>query len=199
MGKAMVDAARLADELRAEQDHASAQASSKQSLNNQFGQLEARLSDAENAAARGGKAAMAELESQQRLTSALSASARSSPSLPVRTRRTRTGWLRRSPPSTWPSSGRPSRSWRRSRSAPSLLPSSKTRWTTDLRQLKLEEKLTKSGTLRQHPHTVKIQKLPRRRLQTPDIKLCFPKPPGCRPWSSFSTLLISVSSPTINA
>ena len=141
--KAMVDAARLADELRAEQDHASAQASSKQSLNNQFGQLEARLSDAENAAARGGKAAMAKLEnkvnalsciigypavpdrligyppdiykfplifssrftswrlsslelrpaleSQPRLTSALSASARSSPSLPVRTRRTRTG------------------------------------------------------------------------------------------------------------
>merc|ERR1719460_3335779 len=38
--KAMVDAARLADELRAEQDHASAQASSKQSLNNQLGQLE---------------------------------------------------------------------------------------------------------------------------------------------------------------
>merc|ERR1712209_43871 len=32
--KAMVDAARLADELRAEQDHASSQASSKQSLNN---------------------------------------------------------------------------------------------------------------------------------------------------------------------
>merc|ERR1712029_1006105 len=32
--KAMVDAARLADELRAEQDHASTQASSKQSLNN---------------------------------------------------------------------------------------------------------------------------------------------------------------------
>merc|ERR1712076_296301 len=62
--KAMVDAARLADELRAEQDHASAQASSKQSLNNQFGQLEARLSDAENAAARGGKAAMAKLENK---------------------------------------------------------------------------------------------------------------------------------------
>merc|ERR1719357_93844 len=62
--KAMVDAARLADELRAEQDHASTQASSKQSLNNQFGQLEARLSDAENAAARGGKAAMAKLENK---------------------------------------------------------------------------------------------------------------------------------------
>merc|ERR1712203_566508 len=62
--KAMVDAARLADELRAEQDHASAQASSKQSLNNQLGQLEARLSDAENAAARGGKSAMAKLENK---------------------------------------------------------------------------------------------------------------------------------------
>merc|ERR1712088_320015 len=62
--KAMVDAARLADELRAEQDHASAQASSKQSLNNQLGQLEARLADAENAAAKGGKAAMAKLENK---------------------------------------------------------------------------------------------------------------------------------------
>merc|ERR1712008_330333 len=57
--KAMVDAARLADELRAEQDHASAQASAKQSLGNQFGQLEGRLADAENAAAKGGKSAMA--------------------------------------------------------------------------------------------------------------------------------------------
>merc|ERR1719293_144221 len=58
--KAMVDAARLADELRAEQAHAS----SKQSLNNQLGQLEARLADAENAAAKGGKAAMAKLENK---------------------------------------------------------------------------------------------------------------------------------------
>merc|ERR1712055_350370 len=64
--KAMVDAARLADELRAEQDHASAQASSKGSLNNQFGQLEGRLADAENAAAKGGKAAMAKLENKVR-------------------------------------------------------------------------------------------------------------------------------------
>merc|ERR1711997_437915 len=53
--KAMVDAARLADELRA-----------KQSLNNQFGQLEGRLADAENAAAKGGKAAMAKLENKVR-------------------------------------------------------------------------------------------------------------------------------------
>merc|ERR1712112_59985 len=50
--------------MGAEQDHASTQASSKQSLNNQFGQLEARLADAENAAARGGKAAMAKLENK---------------------------------------------------------------------------------------------------------------------------------------
>merc|ERR1712089_45477 len=64
--KAMVDAARLADELRAEQDHAAAQASAKQSLANELAQLEARLSDAEAAAARGGKAAMAKLESKIR-------------------------------------------------------------------------------------------------------------------------------------
>merc|ERR1712126_288045 len=64
--KAMVDAARLADELRAEQDHAAAQASAKQSLANELAQLEGRLSDAEAAAARGGKAAMAKLESKIR-------------------------------------------------------------------------------------------------------------------------------------
>merc|ERR1712080_297370 len=56
--KAMVDAARLADELRAEQDHAAGQAGAKQSLSNQLGQLEARLGDAEAAAAKGSKSAM---------------------------------------------------------------------------------------------------------------------------------------------
>merc|ERR1712134_60267 len=60
--KAMVDAARLADELRAEQDHATGQAAAKKSLETQFGDLEARLSDAEAAAMKGGKAAMAKLE-----------------------------------------------------------------------------------------------------------------------------------------
>merc|ERR1711988_1010054 len=54
--KAMVDAARLADELRAEQDAA------KKSLETQFGALECRLSDAEAAAMKGGKAAMAKFE-----------------------------------------------------------------------------------------------------------------------------------------
>merc|ERR1711935_722518 len=60
--KAMVDAARLADELRAEQDHATSLASAKNAMYNQFGDLEARLADAEAAAAKGGKAAMAKLE-----------------------------------------------------------------------------------------------------------------------------------------
>merc|ERR1719244_86790 len=64
--KAMVDAARLADELRAEQDHAAGQAGSKQSLSSQLGQLEARLGDAEAAAAKGSKSAMAKLENKIR-------------------------------------------------------------------------------------------------------------------------------------
>merc|ERR1711979_125289 len=64
--KAMVDAARLADELRAEQDHATTLAGSKNSLSNQLGELEGRLADAENAAMKGGKAAMAKLETKIR-------------------------------------------------------------------------------------------------------------------------------------
>merc|ERR1711979_33845 len=60
--KAMVDASRLADELRAEQDHATSMGSSKSSLSNQLGELEGRLADAESAAMKGGKAAMAKLE-----------------------------------------------------------------------------------------------------------------------------------------
>merc|ERR1711926_60141 len=60
--KAMVDAARLADELRAEQDHANTQGSAKKSLETQFADLEGRLVDAEAAAMKGGKAAMAKME-----------------------------------------------------------------------------------------------------------------------------------------
>merc|ERR1711874_964767 len=41
--KAMVDAARLADELRAEQGHATSLAAAKNSLGNQLGELEAAL------------------------------------------------------------------------------------------------------------------------------------------------------------
>merc|ERR1712106_1133205 len=60
--KAMVDAARLADELRAEQDHAISLGSTRNSLGNQLGELEGRLADAESAAMKGGKASMAKLE-----------------------------------------------------------------------------------------------------------------------------------------
>merc|ERR1712025_240911 len=65
--KAMVDAARLADELRAEQDHATSLASAKNAMNNQFGDLEARLADAEAAAAKGGEAAMAFQRSERKV------------------------------------------------------------------------------------------------------------------------------------
>merc|ERR1712201_48258 len=60
--RAMVDAARLADELRAEQDHVQAESRAKRSLDTQLGELENRLADAEAAAAKGGKSAMAKLE-----------------------------------------------------------------------------------------------------------------------------------------
>merc|ERR1711997_1150156 len=64
--QAEVDAARLADELRAEQEHVSTLGTGKNSLNNALGELEGRLSDAENAALKGGKTAMAKLEGKIR-------------------------------------------------------------------------------------------------------------------------------------
>merc|ERR1719282_1805234 len=60
--RAMVDAARLADELRSEQDHVNAESRAKRAYDSQLGELEARLVDAEANAAKGGKAAMAKLE-----------------------------------------------------------------------------------------------------------------------------------------
>merc|ERR1719192_1281445 len=64
--KAMVDAARLADELRAEQDHTSVQSKSKRSLETTMADMENRLADANESAMKGGKAAMAKLESRIR-------------------------------------------------------------------------------------------------------------------------------------
>merc|ERR1712165_347445 len=64
--KAMVDAARLADELRAEQDHCAAQEKAKRALTSQLSELEGRLADANEAAAKGGRNAMAKLESRIR-------------------------------------------------------------------------------------------------------------------------------------
>merc|ERR1712113_261162 len=64
--KAMVDAARLADELRAEQDHAAAMEKGKRTLESQIHELENRLAEANEAAAKGGRNAMAKLESRIR-------------------------------------------------------------------------------------------------------------------------------------
>merc|ERR1719346_833363 len=64
--RAMVDAARLADELRAEQDHSSSQEKAKRALETQIAELEMRLSEANEVAARGGRNAMAKLESRIR-------------------------------------------------------------------------------------------------------------------------------------
>merc|ERR1712180_334768 len=64
--KAMVDAARLADELRAEQDHTSTQSKSKRSLETQMNELENRLVEANDVATKGGRNAMAKLESRIR-------------------------------------------------------------------------------------------------------------------------------------
>merc|ERR1712241_757550 len=62
----MVDAARLADELRAEQDHTGSQEKGKRALEGQISELEQRLLDANEMAARGGRNAMAKLESRIR-------------------------------------------------------------------------------------------------------------------------------------
>merc|ERR1712117_220019 len=64
--KAMVDAARLADELRAEQDHVSVLSKTKRSLETQMGEMENRLADANENAMRGGRAAMAKMEARIR-------------------------------------------------------------------------------------------------------------------------------------
>ena len=60
--KAMIDAARLADELRAEQDHSSGLLASKKSLEAQLGEMESRLADAESHAMKEGKNALSRLE-----------------------------------------------------------------------------------------------------------------------------------------
>merc|ERR1712166_1445328 len=64
--KAMVDAARLADELRAEQEHSGQQDKNKRALESQVMELEQRLAEANDAASKGGRNAMAKLESRIR-------------------------------------------------------------------------------------------------------------------------------------
>merc|ERR1711892_1291081 len=60
--KAMVDAARLADELRSEQDHVTTQSKAKRTLETQFAEMENRLADAHYGAMKDGKSAMAKME-----------------------------------------------------------------------------------------------------------------------------------------
>merc|ERR1712179_784108 len=64
--KALVDAARLADELRAEQDHCNSQAKAKKALESQIVELDTKITDAEENAIRGGRAVMAKMESRIR-------------------------------------------------------------------------------------------------------------------------------------
>merc|ERR1712130_869045 len=64
--KAMEDAARLADELRAEQDHTNTQSKAKRALETQLSELEQKFADANENAIRGGRAAMAKLETRIR-------------------------------------------------------------------------------------------------------------------------------------
>merc|ERR1712223_1163272 len=64
--RAMVDAARLADELRTEQDHATAQGKAKRALETQINEVELRLTETNEIAAKGGRNAMAKLESRVR-------------------------------------------------------------------------------------------------------------------------------------
>merc|ERR1712111_183956 len=64
--KAMADAARLADELRAEQEHSGSQEKAKRALEAQILELEGRLAEANEVAAKGGRNAMAKLESRIR-------------------------------------------------------------------------------------------------------------------------------------
>lgn len=64
--KAMIDAARLADELRAEQDHTANMDKAKRVLESQLNELDGRLVEASEIATKGGRSMMAKLESRIR-------------------------------------------------------------------------------------------------------------------------------------
>jgi len=63
----MVDAARLADELRAEQEHAQNVEKDRKSMEIQLKDLQARLNEAEANALKGGKKTIAKLEERARI------------------------------------------------------------------------------------------------------------------------------------
>jgi myosin heavy chain 6/7 len=65
--RAMIDAARLADELRAEQEHAQAVEKERKSMEIAMKDLQARLNEAEANALKGGKKTIAKLEERIRI------------------------------------------------------------------------------------------------------------------------------------
>ena len=64
--RAMIDAARLSDELRAEQEHANSEGRAKRAYEGQLNELQNRLAEAEENAMKAGRAAMSKLESRIR-------------------------------------------------------------------------------------------------------------------------------------
>ena len=62
----MVDAARLADELRAEQDHCNSLGAARRALESGLAELEMKHNEASEAAVRGGRVSLAKLESRIR-------------------------------------------------------------------------------------------------------------------------------------
>ena len=64
--RAMIDAARLSDELRAEQDHANSESRAKRAFEGQLSDLQCRLAEAEDNAMKASRAAMSKLESRIR-------------------------------------------------------------------------------------------------------------------------------------
>jgi myosin heavy chain 6/7 len=62
----MIDAARLADELRAEQEHANNQERARKAIEQQMKELQVRLEEAERDALKGGRKMIAKLEERVR-------------------------------------------------------------------------------------------------------------------------------------
>merc|ERR1712213_29718 len=114
-------AARLADELRAEQDHVNTESRAKRALDTQLSELEGRLADAEAHAMKGGKNAMAKLEMRIRelemeLGSTQSKTGESFKALQRAERRVKKLLLL-----TWQNTARPNKNWRKLKREPSWL------------------------------------------------------------------------------
>merc|ERR1711997_1069328 len=113
--RAMVDAARLADELRAEQDHVAAESRAKRALDAQIGELETRLADAEATAMKGGKNAMAKLEMRIRELEMELGSTQSKTSENFKAFKRAERRVKKLLPLTWLSIARLNKSWRKLR------------------------------------------------------------------------------------